>query len=66
MRKSRERAFHEAYRREARSDELEIDRALKQEELAKVDRELARVTVDRDTTARRLQELEAVRIAGGP
>ncbi|HEX4915994.1 MAG TPA: hypothetical protein VFV51_18670, partial [Vicinamibacterales bacterium] len=45
---------------------LEIDRALKQEELAKVDRELARVTVDRDTTARRLQELEAVRIAGTP
>lgn len=45
---------------------LEIDRALKQEELAKVDRELVRVTVDRDTTARRLQELEAVRIAGTP
>lgn len=45
---------------------LEIDRALKQEELAKVDRELVRVTVDRDTTARRLEELEAVRIAGTP
>ncbi|HEX7281879.1 MAG TPA: peptidoglycan DD-metalloendopeptidase family protein [Vicinamibacterales bacterium] len=45
---------------------LEIDRALKQEELSRVDRELVRVTVDRDTTARRLEELEAIRIAGTP
>jgi len=45
---------------------LEIDRALKQEELQKVDRDLLRVTVDRDATARRLKELEATRIAGTP
>jgi septal ring factor EnvC (AmiA/AmiB activator) len=45
---------------------LEIDRALKQEELSRVDRELVRVTVDRDTTASRLEELEAIRIAGTP
>lgn len=45
---------------------LEIDRALKQEELAKIDRDLLRVTIDRDATARRLKELEAIRIAGTP
>jgi septal ring factor EnvC (AmiA/AmiB activator) len=45
---------------------LEIDRALKQEELLEVDRELVRVTADRDATANRLQELEAIRIAGTP
>ena len=45
---------------------LEIDRALKQEELSKIDRELLRVTVDRDATAKRLEELEAIRIAGTP
>lgn len=45
---------------------LEIDRALKQEELARVDRDLARVTVDRDMTAQRLEELEAIRLAGTP
>jgi septal ring factor EnvC (AmiA/AmiB activator) len=45
---------------------LEIDRQLKQEELAKIDRDLARVTVDRDITAKRLKELEALRIAGTP
>lgn len=45
---------------------LEIDRALKQEELSKIDRELLRVTVDRDATAKRLEELEAIRVAGTP
>jgi septal ring factor EnvC (AmiA/AmiB activator) len=45
---------------------LEIDRALKQEELAKIDRDLLRVTVDRDATAKRLAELEATRVAGTP
>ena len=45
---------------------LEIDRALRQEELQKAERELARVTADRDATAKRLKELEATRIAGTP
>ena len=45
---------------------LEIDRAIKQEELTKAERELARVTIDRDTTAKRLAALEATRIAGTP
>ena len=45
---------------------LEVDRALKQEELLKIDRDLARVTADRDATAKRLKELEAIRIAGTP
>ena len=45
---------------------LEIDRALRQEELQRAERELARVTTDRDATAKRLKELEATRIAGTP
>ena len=45
---------------------LEIDRAIKQEELAKAERELARVTIDRNTTAKRLAALEATRVAGTP
>ena len=45
---------------------LEIDRALKQEELLKVDRDLLRVTADRDAAERRLTALEATRIAGTP
>src|SRR5687768_9561154 len=45
---------------------LEIDRAIKQEELTKAERELARVTIDRDTTAKRLAALEATRVAGTP
>ena len=45
---------------------LELDRAIKQEELQKAERELRRVTVDRDTTAKRLAALEATRIAGTP
>lgn len=45
---------------------LEIDRALRQEELLKVNRDLAGVTVDRDATAKRLKQLEAIRIAGTP
>jgi murein hydrolase activator len=45
---------------------LEIDRAIKQEELLTIDRDLVRVTIDRDTTAARLAELEAMRVAGTP
>ena len=45
---------------------LEVDRALKQEELSKIDRDLLRVTIDRDATAGRLKALEATRIAGTP
>jgi septal ring factor EnvC (AmiA/AmiB activator) len=45
---------------------LEIDRAIKQEELQKAERELRRVTTDRDATAKRLKALEATRIAGTP
>lgn len=45
---------------------LEIDRALRQEELQKAERELVRVTVDRDATASRLKALEATRVAGTP
>ena len=45
---------------------LEIDRALRQEELQTAERELARVTVDRDSTAQRLKTLEAMRVAGTP
>ena len=45
---------------------LEIDRAIKQEELLTAERELVRVTAARDATAQRLQSLEATRIAGTP
>jgi septal ring factor EnvC (AmiA/AmiB activator) len=45
---------------------LEIDRALRQEELQSAERELVRVTVDRDATAKRLKTLEAMRVAGTP
>lgn len=45
---------------------LEIDRALKQEELSNIDRDLARVTAERDATAKRLKDLEAIRLAGTP
>ena len=45
---------------------LEIDRAIKQEELTKAERELARVTMDRDATAKRFAALEATRISGTP
>jgi septal ring factor EnvC (AmiA/AmiB activator) len=45
---------------------LEIDRAIKQEALLKAERELLRVTADRDATAKRLKALEAARIAGTP
>jgi septal ring factor EnvC (AmiA/AmiB activator) len=45
---------------------LEIDRAIKQEQLQKAERELQRVTIDRDATAKRLKALEAARIAGTP
>jgi septal ring factor EnvC (AmiA/AmiB activator) len=45
---------------------LEIDRALRQEELRAAERELARVTAERDATASRLKTLEATRMAGTP
>ncbi len=45
---------------------LELDRAIKQEELLDVERGLVRTTVDRDATAQRLKTLEATRIAGTP
>ncbi len=45
---------------------LEIDRQIKIEELQNAERALARVTAERDATARRLKELEATRIAGTP
>ena len=45
---------------------LEIDRELKQQEVAKVDLELARVTVDRDRTEKRVKALEATRVAETP
>ena len=45
---------------------LEIDRALRQEELQTAERELVRVTVERDATAQRLKALEAMRVAGTP
>ena len=45
---------------------LEIDREIKQAELAKTDLALARVTADRDRAERRLKALEATRIAETP
>ena len=45
---------------------LEIDRAIKHEDLLRAERELAQVTTDRDATAKRLKALEATRIAGTP
>lgn len=45
---------------------LELERAIKQEELQAAEQELVRVTVDRDTAARRLKTLEATRIAQTP
>jgi septal ring factor EnvC (AmiA/AmiB activator) len=45
---------------------LELDRAIKQEELQNAERALLRTTVDRDAAATRLKTLEATRIAGTP
>jgi septal ring factor EnvC (AmiA/AmiB activator) len=45
---------------------LEIDRELKQQEVARVDLDLARVTVDRDRVERRVKALEATRVAQTP
>jgi septal ring factor EnvC (AmiA/AmiB activator) len=45
---------------------LEIDRELKQQEVAKIDLDLARVTVERDRSERRLKALEAARVAQTP
>jgi murein hydrolase activator len=45
---------------------LEIDREIKQAELAKTQTELARVTADRDRVEKRLKTLEATRVAQTP
>jgi len=45
---------------------LEIDRALRQEELRTAERDLVRVTGERDATSARLKTLEATRVAGTP
>lgn len=45
---------------------LELDREIKQQEVAKVDLELTRVTADRDRAERRVAELEAIRVAQTP
>jgi septal ring factor EnvC (AmiA/AmiB activator) len=45
---------------------LELDREIKQQEVAKVDLELARVTISRDRTEARVKALEATRIAQTP
>jgi murein hydrolase activator len=45
---------------------LEIDRELKQQQVAKVDLDLARVTVERDRTDARVKALEATRIKETP
>ena len=45
---------------------LELERAIKQEELLNAERALVRTTVDRDAAARRLQTRQAMRVAGTP
>jgi septal ring factor EnvC (AmiA/AmiB activator) len=45
---------------------LELDREIKQQEVAKIDLELARVTADRDRAEHRVAGLEAVRISQTP
>lgn len=45
---------------------LELDREIKQQEVAKTDAELARVTTDRDRAEQRVAELEAVRLSQTP
>jgi septal ring factor EnvC (AmiA/AmiB activator) len=45
---------------------LELERAIKQEELLSAERALVRVTVDRDAAAARVTTLEATRIAQSP
>jgi septal ring factor EnvC (AmiA/AmiB activator) len=45
---------------------LEIDREIKQAEVAKTDLALARVTADRDRTEKQLKALEATRVAQTP
>ena len=45
---------------------LEIDREIKQAELTKTQTELARVTADRDRVEKRLETLEATRVAETP
>lgn len=45
---------------------LELDREIKQQEVAKVDLELAKVTVERDRTEARVKQLEATRVAQTP
>jgi len=45
---------------------LEIDREIKQQEVAKVELELAKVTVERDRTVARVKALEATRVKETP
>ena len=45
---------------------LELDRAIKQDELLNAERALVRTTADRDAAAKRLKALEAMRVAGTP
>lgn len=45
---------------------LELEREIRQQEVAKVDLELTQVTADRDRAERRVAELEAIRIAQTP
>jgi murein hydrolase activator len=45
---------------------LEIDREIKQQEVAKVELELAKVTVERDRTVGRVKSLEAMRVKETP
>lgn len=45
---------------------LELDREIKQQEVARTDLELARVTADRDRVERRVAELQAIRISQTP
>lgn len=45
---------------------LELDREIKQQEVAKVDLELARVTAERDRAEKRVATLEATRVAQTP
>lgn len=45
---------------------LELDREIKQQEVARIDLDLARVTVARDRADRRVKEIEATRVAQTP
>jgi septal ring factor EnvC (AmiA/AmiB activator) len=45
---------------------LELERAIAQEQVASADAQLAQVTADRDAAARRVEDLEALRVANTP